>query len=116
MNTKTKANYEQLKQLNRLAAESFAEVLKEMNLTQEDIDRLSCRQDDFKEIIRGSILTSLQQMTVVDSYQEEEVRSESGYSLTWKTLQDQSQILRTLFPGSGDLNIEIAKHDMPDDM
>ena len=116
MQTITQATAGQIKQINRFASDSVEKVLTELGLDNPGAQRVIEHGDEFAEAIRAAALASLKYLSVSDKFKDEEVESTYGYLSGYtkpKSITEQCNILRQIFPGIGFADEKLAEREVP---
>ena len=116
MQTITQATAGQIKQINRFASDAVEKVLTELGLDNPGAQRVIEHGDEFAEAIRTAALASLQDLSVSDKFKDEEVESSYGYLSGYrkpKSITEQCNILRQIFPGVGFADEKLAEREVP---
>ena len=116
MQTITQATAGQIKQINRFASDAVEKVLTELGLDNPGAQRVIEHGDEFAEAIRTAALASLKDLSVSDKFKDEEVKSNYGYLSGYrkpKSITEQTNILRQIFPGVGFADEKLAEREVP---
>jgi hypothetical protein len=116
MQTITQATAGQIKQINRFASDAVEKVLTELGLDNPGAQRVIEHGDEFAEAIRTAALASLKDLSVSDKFKDEEVESNYGYLSGYrkpKSITEQCNILRQIFPGVGFADEKLAEREVP---
>ncbi|NCN08080.1 hypothetical protein GW944_00725 [Candidatus Parcubacteria bacterium] len=116
MQTITQATAGQIKQINRFASDAVEKVLTELGLDNPGAQRVIEHGDEFAEAIRTVTLASLKDLSVSDKFKDEEVESNYGYLSGYrkpKSITEQTNILRQIFPGVGFADEKLAEREVP---
>src|SRR3989338_8365363 len=116
MQTITQATAGQIKQINRFASDAVEKVLTELGLDNPGAQRVIEHGDDFAEAIRTAAISSLKGLSVSDKFKIEEVASNYGYLSGYrkpKSITEQCNILRQIFPGVGFADEKLAERPVP---
>lgn len=116
MNAITQATAGQIKQINRFASDAVEKVLTELDLDNPGAQRVIEHGDEFAEAIRVVTLASLKDLSVSDKFKNEEVKSNYGYLSGYrkpKSITEQCNILRQIFPGVGFADEKLAEREVP---
>ena len=114
--TQQSATSGQVKQINRFASDAVEKVLTELGLDNPGAQRVIEHGDDFAEAIRTAVITSLKDLSVSDKFKNEEVASNYGYLSGYrkpKSITEQCNILRQIFPGVGFADEKLAERPVP---
>ncbi len=106
----------QIKQINRFGSDAIEKVLGEFGLDNPGAQRVIEHGDEFSEAIRIAVLASLKDLSVFDKYKNEEVSSTYGYLSGYKkpkSITEQTNILRQMFPGIGFADEKLAEREVP---
>jgi hypothetical protein len=106
----------QIKQINRFGSDAIEKVLAELGLDNPGAQRVIEHGDDFAEAIRMAAITSLKDLSVSDKFKDEEVTSNYGYLSGYckpKSITEQCNILRQIFPGVGFADEKLAEQPLP---
>lgn len=116
MNAITQSTAGQIKQINRFGSDAIDKVLGELGLDNPGAQRVIEHGDEFAEAIRIAALASLKDLSVSDKFKNEEVASNydylSGYRKP-KSITEQCNILRQIFPGVGFADEKLAERAVP---
>ena len=116
MNAITQATAGQIKQINRFGSDAIEKVLGELGLDNPGAQRVIEHGDEFAEAIRMAALASLKDLSVSDKFKDEEVESSYGYLSGYrkpKSITEQCNILRQIFPGVGFADEKLAEGAVP---
>lgn len=116
MQTITQATAGQIKQINRFASDAVEKVLTELGLDNPGAQRVIEHGDEFAEAIRTAALASLNDLSVSDKFEDEEVKSIYGYLSGYTkpmSITKQTNILRQIFPGIGFADEKLAEREAP---
>ena len=116
MNAITQATAGQIKQINRFGSDAIEKVLGELGLDNLGAQRVIEHGDEFAEAIRTAALASLKDLSVPDKFKDEEVESNYGYLSGYrkpKSITEQCNILRQIFPGVGFADEKLAEREVP---
>lgn len=116
MQTITQATAGQIKQINRFGNDAIEKVLGELGLDNPGAQRVIEHGDEFAEAIRTAALASLKDLSVSDKFKDEEVESSYGYLSGYtkpKSITEQCNILRQIFPGIGFADEKLAEREVP---
>lgn len=116
MNAITQATAGQIKQINRFGSDAIEKVLGELGLDNPGAQRVIEHGDEFAEAIRTAALASLKDLSVSDKFKDEEVESNYGYLSGYrkpKSITEQTNILRQIFPGVGFADEKLAEREVP---
>jgi len=116
MTTITSATNGQIKQINRFGSDAIEKVLEELGLDNPGAQRVIEHGDEFARAIREVALTSLKDLSVSDKFKNEEVASKYGYLSGYtkpKSITEQCNILRQIFPGIGFADEKLAEREVP---
>lgn len=116
MQTITQATAGQIKQINRFGSDAIEKVLGELGLDNPGAQRVIEHGDEFAEAIRTAALASLEDLSVSDKFKDEEVESNYGYLSGYrkpKSITEQCNILRQIFPGVGFADEKLAERAVP---
>jgi len=117
MTTITQATVGQLKQISRFGLDAIEKVLmEEIDLDNPNAQRVIERGDEFSADVREAVLASLNRLSVLSNFADEEVESSYGYFSGYKKpkwITEQGNILRRLFSGVGFADEEIAGGQLP---
>ena len=116
MNAITQATAGQIKQINRFGSDAIDKVLGELGLDNPGAQRVIEHGDEFVEAIRMAALASLKDLSVSDKFKDEEVESSYGYLSGYrkpKSITEQCNILRQIFPGVGFADENLAEGAVP---
>ena len=114
--TQQSATSGQIKQINRFGSDTIENVLAVLGLDNPGAQRVIEHGDDFAEAIRMAAITSLKDLSVSDKYKDEEVTSNYGYlsgCCKPKSITEQCNILRQIFPGVGFADEKLAERAIP---
>lgn len=114
--TQSKATTGQIKQINRFGSDAIEKVLDELGLDNPGAQRVIEHGDEFARAIHEAALTSLKDLSVTDKYKNEEVASNYGYLSGYtkpKSIMEQCNILRQIFPGIGYADEKLAEREVP---
>ena len=114
--TQKSATSGQIKQINRFGSDAIEKVLAELGLDNPGAQRVIEHGDDFAEAIRMAAITSLKDLSVSDKFKDEEVTSNYGYLSGYrkpKSITEQCNILRQIFPGVGFADEKLAERAIP---
>lgn len=112
----TQATAGQIKQINRFGSDAIEKVLGELGLDSPGAQRVIEHGDEFAEAIRTAALSSLKDLSVSDKFKDEEVESSYGYLSGYtkpKSITEQCNILRQIFPGIGFADEKLAEREVP---
>jgi hypothetical protein len=112
--TQKGATQGQLKQLARVGSDAVEKALAELCLSKEDAQRVH-GSADFAARIREATILALIELSAIDRYKNEEVKSDHGYFSGYrkpKNITAQIKKLRELFPDVGLTNINMARPDI----
>lgn len=116
MTTITQATSGQEKQIIRFGSDAIEKVLEELGLDSVGAQRVIEHGDEFARAMREAATTSLKDLSVTDKYKNEEVESNyrylSGYEKP-KSITEQCNILRRIFPGVGYADEKLAEGELP---
>ncbi len=112
----TSGQEKQYKRLVEDAAQHAAQLaLEKISLDKTGIQRLFERGDELTEAIAELVVAKTRELSGSDQFADEEVASNyvypSGYRV--RSITEQTNLLRQLFPGIGYANEELAKSDLP---
>lgn len=116
MNAITQSTAGQIKQINRFGSDAIEKVLGELGLDNPGAQRVIEHGDEFAEAIRTAALASLKDLSVSDKFKNEEVKSNYGYLSGYrkpKSITEQCNILRQIFPGVGFADEKLAEREVP---
>ena len=116
MNAITQATAGQIKQINRFGSDAIEKVLGELGLDNPGAQRVIEHGDEFAEAVRTAALASLKDLSVSDKFKDEEVESSYGYLSGYrkpKSITEQCNILRQIFPGVGFADEKLAERAVP---
>ena len=116
MNAITQSTAGQIKQINRFGSDAIEKVLGELGLDNPGAQRVIEHGDEFAEAIRIAALASLKDLSVSDKFKNEEVASNYGYLSGYrkpKSITEQCNILRQIFPGVGFADEKLAERAVP---
>lgn len=116
MQTITQATSGQQKQIIRFGSDAIEKVLEELGLDSVGAQRVIEHGDEFARAMREAAITSLKDLSVTDRYKNEEVKSNYGYLSGYekpKTITEQCNILRQIFPGVGYADESLAEGELP---
>ncbi|MBI2673931.1 MAG: hypothetical protein HYX23_01465 [Candidatus Zambryskibacteria bacterium] len=116
MQTITQATAGQIKQINRFGSDAIEKVLGELGLDNPGAQRVIEHGDEFAEAIRTAALASLEDLSVSDKFKDEEVESNYGYLSGYRkprSITEQTNILRQIFPGVGFADEKLAERAVP---
>ncbi|MEX0933689.1 MAG: hypothetical protein WD003_00290 [Candidatus Paceibacterota bacterium] len=114
--TQQSATTGQIKQINRFGSDAIEKVLEDLGLDNPGAQRVIEHGDEFARAIREVALTSLKDLSVSDKYKNEEVTSKYGYLSGYtkpKSITEQTNILRQIFPGIGFADEKLAEREVP---
>jgi hypothetical protein len=114
--TQQSATTGQIKQINRFGSDAIEKVLGELGLDNPGAQRVIEHGDEFAEAIRIAALASLKDLSVSDKFKNEEVASNYGYLSGYrkpKSITEQCNILRQIFPGVGFADEKLAERAVP---
>jgi hypothetical protein len=106
----------QIKQINRFGSDAIEKVLGELGLDNPGAQRVIEHGDEFAEAVRTAALASLKDLSVSDKFKDEEVESNYGYLSGYrkpKSITEQCNMLRQIFPGVGNALEKLAERDVP---
>lgn len=108
--TQEPATEGQIKQLARVAADAAEKAVKDYGAFSKESAQRVHGNPEFAARVREAVILALSELTVTDQFADEEVESTygylSGYTPGSKSLAEQCNALRQLFPGLG-----FANHD-----
>ena len=116
MTTITQATSGQQKQIIRFGSDAIEKVLEELGLDSVGAQRVIEHGDEFTRAMREAAATSLKDLSVTDKYKDEEVESNYGYLSGYekpKSITEQCNILRQIFPGVGYADEKLAEGELP---
>ncbi len=105
----------QLKQINRIIADTVEKIVTELGLDKDGAQRVIEHGDELVGNIGEVTLTTLKDLSVSDKYKDEEVKSNYGYLSGYKKpkgITEQTNILRQLFPGIGFADEKLAEREV----
>jgi hypothetical protein len=113
--TQTNATTGQIKQINRFATDAVEKILAEFGLDNPGAQRVIEHGDEFASGIRESVTALLKDLSVSDKFKDEEVESSYGYLSGYKSksITEQTNRLRELFPGIGNADEKLADGTLP---
>jgi hypothetical protein len=114
--TQQSATTGQIKQINRFGSDAIEKVLEELGLDNPGAQRVIEHGDEFARAIREAAIASLKDLSVTDKYKNEEVASSYGYLSDYtkpKSITEQCNILRQIFPGVGFADEKLAEREVP---
>ncbi len=114
--TQQSATTGQIKQINRFGSDAIEKVLEDLGLDNPGAQRVIEHGDEFARAIHEAALTSLKDLSVTDKYKNEEVASNYGYLSGYtkpKSITEQCNILRQIFPGVGYADEKLAEREVP---
>ena len=105
----------QLESLNRLVADAARKVIAEFGLDNPGAQRVIEHGDDFVAAISEAALAALKDLSVSDKFKDEEAESAYVYPEKYriKSITEQTNILRQLFPGVGFTDEKLAEQPLP---
>ena len=105
----------QIRQITRIGSDAIEKVLDELGLDKEGAQRVHANGDEFAAAIRKAARASLMDLSISDRFKNEEIESiyvyPSGYKI--KSITEQANILRQLFPGIGFADETVAEGKLP---
>lgn len=110
-----RTQYERL--VEDAAKKAVVIALKKANLDKDGMQKLFESGDDFQSAIIDNIVAKTCEMSVSNQYADEEVKSNYGYFSGYKkpkSITEQTNILRQLFPGIGFANEELTQKPLPE--
>ncbi len=115
MSVITQATAGQIKQINRFGSDAIEKALEELGLDNPSAQRVIMHGDEFAAAIREAALASLKDLSVPDKFKDEERKSNYGYLSGYKpkSITEQTNRLRELFPGIGYADEKIAEGVIP---
>jgi len=114
--TQSKATTGQIKQINRFGSDAIEKVLDELGLDNPGAQRVIEHGDEFAVRIREATILALKDLSITDKYKNEEVVSNYGYLSGYtcpRSITEQCNILRQIFPGLGNALEKLAERDVP---
>jgi hypothetical protein len=106
----------QLKQINRIIADAVEKIVTELGLDKDGAQRVIEHGDELVGNIGEVAMATLKDLSVTDKYKDEEVKSNYGYLSGYKkpkSITEQTNILRQLFPGIGFADEKLAEREVP---
>ena len=116
MTTIAQATRGQQKQIIRFGSDAIEKVLEELDLDSVGAQRVIEHGDEFTSGVRETVTALLKDLSVTDKYKDEEVESNYGYLSGYKepkSITEQCNILRQIFPGVGYADESLAKGELP---
>lgn len=106
----------QIKQINRLIADAVEKIVTELGLDKDGAQRVIEHGDELVGNIGEVAMATLKDLSVTDKYKDEEVKSSYGYLSGYKkpkSITEQTNILRQLFPCLGNACEKLAEREVP---
>ncbi len=106
----------QRKQIIQFGTNAIEKILDDLGLDKTSAQRVIEHGDEFAHAIRETALASLKDLSVTDRYKNEEVESSYGYLSGYskpKSITEQCNILRQIFPGVGFADEKLAERELP---
>jgi hypothetical protein len=110
----------QIRQITRVAEDAAGITVREFFekelISKEGAQKIHANGNELTRSIRETIVSLLKDLSVSDKYKDEEVESNYGYLSGYKkpkSITEQCNILRQIFPGVGYADEKIAEGELP---